>query len=233
METKEYRDILDKSEWGAGDWQHEPDKVQWPDEATGLACLAVRGPHGGWCGYVGVAPSHPWHTKDYSTCVVPTLHESHEGGEENYHFNCTPEGILRVHGGVTFADSCADLSRKEWQQVKTSLPKWAAEALVYPRGDSARRLKTYAPLADSFEKWQAYKQATSICHLPAPGEPDNVWWFGFDCAHSGDHSPAYDRGPRYRGIYRTLEYVRGQCRSLAKQLADVAHSSERTSDVSI
>lgn len=25
-----------------------------------------------------------------------------------------------------------------------------------------------------------------ICHVPKPGEPDDVYWFGFDCAHSGD-----------------------------------------------
>lgn len=29
-----------------------------------------------------------------------------------------------------------------------------------------------------------------ICHVPAPGEPDDVWWLGFDCAHGGDYSPA-------------------------------------------
>src|SRR5690606_29850193 len=28
-----------------------------------------------------------------------------------------------------------------------------------------------------------------ICHVPAPGEPDDVWWLGFDCNHSGDVSP--------------------------------------------
>ncbi len=21
-----------------------------------------------------------------------------------------------------------------------------------------------------------------VCHIPEPGEPDNVWWFGFDCS---------------------------------------------------
>jgi hypothetical protein len=28
-----------------------------------------------------------------------------------------------------------------------------------------------------------------VCHKPAPGEPDNIWWLGFDCAHGGDQMP--------------------------------------------
>src|SRR4051812_33030319 len=28
-----------------------------------------------------------------------------------------------------------------------------------------------------------------VCHVPKPGEPENLWWFGFDCAHSGDMHP--------------------------------------------
>lgn len=29
----------------------------------------------------------------------------------------------------------------------------------------------------------------TICHVPKPGEPDNVWWLGWDCAHAGDYAP--------------------------------------------
>jgi hypothetical protein len=61
-----------------------------------------------------------------------------------------------------------------------------------------------------------------ICHLPEPDEPDRVWWLGFDCAHSGDIAPAYDRN-RYGGIfgdgsYKRLDYVKRQVESLAEQL---------------
>ena len=28
-----------------------------------------------------------------------------------------------------------------------------------------------------------------VCHVAAPGEPEDVWWFGFDCAHLGDLIP--------------------------------------------
>ncbi len=43
MEKIEYRTV-DKTGWGEGPWQSEPDKRQWQDEATGLPCLIVRGP---------------------------------------------------------------------------------------------------------------------------------------------------------------------------------------------
>jgi hypothetical protein len=29
-----------------------------------------------------------------------------------------------------------------------------------------------------------------ICHVPEPGEPDNVQWIGFDCGHARDIRPA-------------------------------------------
>jgi len=69
-----------------------------------------------------------------------------------------------------------------------------------------------------------------VCHIPAPGEPDDVWWFGFDCAHYMDYSPAMAARmaavgvPHYRygEEYRTLAYVQAECADLAKQLADAA-----------
>jgi hypothetical protein len=45
MDTIEYRTI-DKSQWGPGPWQDEPDKKQWQDEATGLPCLEGFAPFG-------------------------------------------------------------------------------------------------------------------------------------------------------------------------------------------
>lgn len=61
-----------------------------------------------------------------------------------------------------------------------------------------------------------------ICHIPGPGQPDKVWWFGFDCAHSGDVTPAFrqlfplwDRGDTYKDI----DYVRAEVSKLAAQLA--------------
>lgn len=156
METKAYTHI-DRTAlgWPPGPWDGEPDKVQWPDLATGLPCLAVRHPVSGhWCGYVGVAEGHP----------LFKCKETWEG----------PAGNLDVHGGITFTDMCQ------------------------PGENEAR----------------------GICHTPGPGEPDHVWWLGFDCAHSTDYSPS-DIKCRQRlpgSQYRTLPYVKSQCRHLAMQL---------------
>ena len=39
--VEEYRTV-DKSEWGPGPWQEEPDKAVWIDERTGLDCMIHR-----------------------------------------------------------------------------------------------------------------------------------------------------------------------------------------------
>jgi hypothetical protein len=61
-------------------------------------------------------------------------------------------------------------------------------------------------------------EAEDICHVPGEGEPDRVWWLGFDCAHHKDLCPADTSGMFRRGTYRDLAYVQGECRSLALQL---------------
>lgn len=150
MQTLEYRTI-DKAAWPArGEWDNEPDKVQWPDAATGLPCLIVRGPSGALCGYVGVPKGHPYHGKDYETCDVD------------------------VHGGLTFADGCS----------------------------------------------HGADESHGVCHVPGEGEPDDVWWLGFDTAHYGDMSPAY-RSIWCGGTYRTIAYVRAEVTRLAKQLSEI------------
>lgn len=155
MQTIEYHTI-DKSTWGDGPWQNEPDKVQYPDPETGLPCLIVRNYSGALCGYVGITESHPYYKKDYDTPDVS------------------------VHGGITFADMCS------------------------PGGDEAH----------------------GICHVPGLGEPDHVWWLGFDCHHAFDLAPGMEA--RYKtqlpmlyhsdNIYRDIPYVKSQIASLAKQL---------------
>lgn len=66
-----------------------------------------------------------------------------------------------------------------------------------------------------------------ICHVPGPGEPDHVWWFGFDCAYAGDLPPKYHAlfpGLRELEIfetYRDAGYVREEVTRLAQQLASV------------
>lgn len=83
MKTISYTTV-DKSEWGAGPWQGEPDKKQWLDDATGYPCLIVRSSHvtGSLCGYVGVPKTHAVYGKDYNDIDA------------------------EVHGGLTFAGAC-------------------------------------------------------------------------------------------------------------------------------
>ena len=159
MQTKTYTTIDRNSlGWPSGEWDGEPDKVQWEDASTGLPCLAVRSPFmGNWCGYVGVTDDHPLHGLDWEDVDIV------------------------AHGGITYAGSCQ------------------------PEED----------------------ESIGICHLPDAGEPDHVWWFGFDCAHAGDWCPTMAKHQRDRGYpftkgsgesYKTLEYVKQQCEELASQL---------------
>lgn len=154
METIEYR-TADKSSWGAGPWDGEPDKRQWPDPATGYPCLAVRNHMGAWCGYVGVSEAHPLFGKPYM----------------HIHLHC--------HGGLTFSDACRP-------------------------GET---------------------EQTGVCHLPAPGESDHVWWLGFDAGHCFDLVPGINATLSrlgiefgHEGIYRDLAYITGSITDLAAQL---------------
>jgi hypothetical protein len=160
MERREYHNY-DKShpDWAEGPWKDEPDKVQWQDSETGMACLIVRNQLGVLCGYVGVPGEHPWHGKDYN------------------------EVDVAVHGGLTFAGPCS-----------------------------------HGP------------EEHAICHVPGEGEPDDVWWLGFDCGHLYDRTNiripkalrdeghfSWDEGR----VYRDVSYVTEQVRRLAAQ-ADAA-----------
>jgi hypothetical protein len=73
------------------------------------------------------------------------------------------------------------------------------------------------------------------CHTPWPGEPTDVWWFGFDCAHGFDRRPGIEQLLRRLGHrtlplppglarfmigehYRDVEYVTAEVDALAHQL---------------
>jgi hypothetical protein len=69
-----------------------------------------------------------------------------------------------------------------------------------------------------------------ICHIPEPGKPHNVWWFGFDCGHAWDYTPLM-HGPLMRSLgipvypgsplqeYKGVAYVITEVQRLAAQLA--------------
>ena len=81
--------LIDKSGWPAGEWDNEPDKVQWEDEATGMPCLAVRNRMGAWCGYVGVPQGHRFHGVGYDNVFI---------GDDD----------PPAHGGLTFSNTCME-----------------------------------------------------------------------------------------------------------------------------
>jgi hypothetical protein len=70
----------DKSTWSKGEWNNEPDRVDFLH--AGFSCFILRNRSGNWCGYVGVPSTHPSYGKDYNDVDVD------------------------VHGGLTYADSC-------------------------------------------------------------------------------------------------------------------------------
>ena len=86
---------IDKSEWGDGPWQKEPDKMVWVDEDTDLDCMIHRGSSGALCGYVGVPKGHPWYGVDYN---------DYQG--ERYETDLVIN--VDVHGGLTFSSACQE-----------------------------------------------------------------------------------------------------------------------------
>lgn len=54
------------------------------------------------------------------------------------------------------------------------------------------------------------------------GENIRSWYFGFDCAHCYDISPAYDSMFSSGSVYRDIDFVKNEIAVLSKQLAGVA-----------
>jgi thiol-disulfide isomerase/thioredoxin len=159
IETKVAHGVYDRSTWGSGPWDNEPDKMQYWDSKYNFPVVIKRNAMGSLCGYVGVSPGHPWYGQRYDKVDVH--------GE-----------YVSVHGGLTHADGC---DHGEW--------------------------------------------AKSICHTVPEGQPDDVFWLGFDCGHCDDISPKYvDLNRELRGfgaVYRDWTYVTQECKNLAAQAAKV------------
>ena len=49
-------------------------------------------------------------------------------------------------------------------------------------------------------------------------DAENIWWFGYDCAHGGDHV-RYHEGLANGGVKRSLQYCVGECENMATQLS--------------
>jgi len=74
-------------------------------------------------------------------------------------------------------------------------------------------------------------EEAGICHVPAPGRPDRIHWFGFDAMHAWDIGPATEallgaellqrRMSDPETVYRTAEYMQAECAQLAAQIKAV------------
>lgn len=108
-------------------WESEPDREEFIH--VGLECVIVRIKHSGVLnGYVCVLPEHPLHGVGYGQ-VHPSLLALHQKrmGEplgDNPSFALTmgvlagdveasPDTVLQVHGGITYADAKLNGSDKE------------------------------------------------------------------------------------------------------------------------
>lgn len=137
-----------------------------------------------------------------------------------------------------------EVDKKQWLDLKTGLPCLivrhgsSGHLCGYVGIDSKHPLfgKTYGEIAEDLYVHGGLtfsgECGGDICHKVEEGEDDNIWWLGFDCAHSGDltsfqiHNESWKKEleEEYKKIgypedvYRTIDYVARQCRKLAKQL---------------
>ena len=199
-----FDNILDRTDWPAGEWDSEPDRATWVHEQTGARCTMRRGPLGSWCGYVGLRPNHPAAGKDYDQLNVD------------------------VHGGLTYASYCHPLAEDEWISYRLHREKWITESLIYPRGDAARLLRDDRKgNTSTFIGWQEWIRLYQLCHDDCP---HGLWWVGFDTAHAWDITPGMLKHYTERGIrfdmpghpttYKNFQWVVDETNRLAVELYD-------------
>lgn len=82
---------VDRTDFGPGPWNNEPDEIWWQDVTTGYSCLVRRNGMGALCGYVAIPQGHPWYNIHY---------------DEIYGVD--------VHGGLTFSGSREGFENTFW-----------------------------------------------------------------------------------------------------------------------
>jgi hypothetical protein len=172
METRRWT-FVDKSTWGEGPWHEEHcDKVQWSDAGTGLPCLAVRGPMGHWCGYVGLAPGSPFYGLAYGACALRP-----ETCGEDFCAHA-PEQLLKVHGGLTFSAACGEGGE---DHGICHVPSPGEETRVWWLGFDAAHAGDYSPgshVALPQSPWEQYRSLAYIqgqCARLAAQLDDRDW----------------------------------------------------------
>lgn len=211
---------IDKKEWGHGPWENEPDRLEW--EHAGLPCLMVRQPSlGHWCGYAAVPLGHPFHGVEYSSCA---------------------EGCDKATKDYVSRKSIGKAKRQgDWKKVELLkfIKKWQRSSFYkrirndHPTYECGWKLD-HSPEArieiHGGLTYSGFCDGGRICHMAKEGEPDNVYWFGFDCAHAGDVSPGMSAFRdqfnlsflgEYPDKYRDVSYVQAETNRLAQQLASM------------
>lgn len=183
--------MIPKSQWGNGPWQQEPDQLRWVDKATGYTCVILRAMEiGHLCGYVGVMPNHPAHGLHYNGCTTEEAEASN----------------------AAFRAAMRKWDRTELSTLDGLPPR---PEVVEGIGNGIADITVHGGLT--------YSGGNLL------GQESDTWWFGFDCAHAGDLCPGMQATlreighikevyPGYEDIYRTVDYVRAECVSLALQL---------------
>lgn len=112
---------------------------------------------------------------------------------------------------------------------------------LHGKGCEAPHVDVHGGLTYANRCMEGDDPATGICHVPGPGEPEDVWWFGFDCAHlMYDIAPAmavrervmelppFPSSPLYpTPTYKDVAYVTHEVTILAAQLAAVTQGEQQ------
>ena len=224
------RELIPKAEWGPGPWQDEPDRAEWR-AAAGLPAMAIRNTHtsGSWCGYVAVAPGHPFYGKHYGQCLRKNCKKAKLTAKQQ--LNHSRMKRERAKGA----------EERRWAEMSIRMNemfvRWEKQG-HYGKSSPCSHYDARPEGILEVHGGITYSNAChgDICHIPREGEPHEVWWFGFDCAHSGDVSPLMDktlndlmpeRAESLRGYgesYKDLAYVKDEVESLALQLATIGEA---------
>lgn len=121
MSNTELNQPIDKSAWPRGEWDSEPDRVDF--EHAGFPCMILRVAHSGHlCGYVGVPAGHPLFGVSYNqeSALLKEALEARKnrpigaqpgmgiliallGGK----LEARPEVVFDCHGGLTYSGECS------------------------------------------------------------------------------------------------------------------------------
>ena len=232
---------LDKSSWRKGPWNSEPDKVVWVDPETGLDCMIIRSRSGSLCGYVGVERNHPWWEVEYNACVnrhAPISKEEKLKRAKKW----VEDAQKRMDAGEDHVKSGLEIAKLNLQNLEAG--GFLATHDTYDCLDWDREDRCQSPEAIIEVHGGLTYSGSGLGPHPVSPQKEDLFWFGFDCAHYMDFAPGMDaisrslnlpsreEGPydEERGIlmeygqpstYRDITYVKAEVESLAHQLKTI------------